>query len=265
MTAGAADAQPPVADADIDQVDLAGVPTERTRAHGSALDRVVVYVHGGGYICGSASGQRAFLAAVARGADAEVYSVDYRLAPEHQHPAAIDDVVAAYGAALELAGGRPVIVGGDSAGGGLAIGAVLELRNRGIALPSAIFVVSPWADMTLTGAVLHTHADLDLMVRVNDLMIMRESYLGAAGDAANPLASPALGDLGGLPPLLVQVGSEEILLGDAQLLVQAATAAGVDARLEVSDGMFHTWSVIAPHLPESQVALDSLTRFIAGA
>lgn len=266
MSAQMAEAQPPVAGTgvDIDAVDLGGVPAERTRPSAARAARVVVYVHGGGYVCGSAGGQRAFLAELARAADAEVLAVEYRLAPEHAHPAAVDDVVAAYVAARELAGDRPVVVGGDSAGGGLAVGAVVAMRERGIALPSAVFALSPWADLTLTGEALLSHAARDVMVRVNDLEMMRSAYL-VGGDPNIATASPALADLAGLPPLRVQVGSEEILVGDAHLLVRRAKEAGVAAELEVADGMFHTFQVLAPHLPESRDAIASLVRFVTAA
>lgn len=264
MSAQMTEAQAPVTDATIDSQQLGGVATERTRAHGVDAGRIVVYVHGGGYVCGSASGQRGFLAALAREAAADVYAVDYRLAPEHPYPAAVDDVVDAYVAAVALSGGRPVIVGGDSAGGGLAVGAVVEMRDRGIALPAAIFALSPWADMTLGSGALNDLADRDVMVRVNDLTEMRTWYLGAR-DPEVPQASPALADLAGLPPMLVQVGADEILLGDSQLLVDRAVAAGIDARIDVADGMFHTYQVLAPQLPESREAIASLARFVVGA
>jgi monoterpene epsilon-lactone hydrolase len=262
MTAQAMATQPAVDDADIDDLVVNGVAVERTRARGVDADRLVVYVHGGGYLCGSAGGQRVFLAALARAAGAEVLAVDYRLAPEHPHPAALDDVVAAYEGALNLADGRPVVVGGDSAGGGLAVGAMLVARDRGIAMPSRLFALSPWADMTLTSSALETHAEKDLMVRANDLRTMRDCYIGSK-DPTIASVSPATADLSGLPPLLVQVGGDEVLVGDARLLVDRAVTSGVEATLDVADGMFHTYQVLAPHLPESQAAIQSLGNFVA--
>jgi acetyl esterase/lipase len=261
MSAQMAAAQPAPQGVDTVRLDVGGVPVERSRPSGIEPGCHVVYVHGGGYVCGSASGQQAFVAALARAAAAEVHAVDYRLAPEHRCPAAIDDVVAVTAAVQAAAGGRPVIVGGDSAGGGLAVAAVLEMRSRGIDLPQGLFALSPWTDMTLTNPCLDDLATRDLMVRTNDLAMMRDCYLGAS-DPAGPAASPGLADLSGLPPMLVQVGGEEVLLGDAQLLVDRAAGDGVRAELEVADGMFHTYQVIAPDLPESQQAIASLARFV---
>ncbi len=263
MSAGMAEAQPPAIGVEITTGEAGGVPVESTRAEGSTPARHVVYVHGGGYICGSAGGQRAFLAALARAADAHVHAVEYRLAPEHACPAAIDDVIAATVAVQAAAGGEPVVVGGDSAGGGLAVAAVLEMRERGLALPNAVFALSPWADMTLGGDTIESLAERDVMVRRNDLQMMRDCYLGE-GDPSHRHVSPALADLSGLPPLLVQVGGDEVLVGDARLLAARATADGVDAELEEADGMFHTFQVLAPDLPESQEAIASLARFVKG-
>ena len=261
MSAQMSALQPPAEGVEIDEIEAGGVPVERTRATDAEPDRHIVYVHGGGYVCGSAGGQRAFLAALARAAGAAVHSVDYRLAPEHPCPAAIDDVVAATVAIQSLADARPVFLGGDSAGGGLAIAAVLEMRERGFDLPAGVFALSPWADMTLAGAAHVELADRDVMVRRNDLAMMRDCYL-AGQDPAGRHASPALADLTGLPPLHVQVGGEEVLLGDAHLLIEAARSHGVRATLHVADGMFHTWQVLAPALPESEDALASLAQFV---
>ena len=264
MSAQMTESQPPATGVDLVVGEAGGVPVERTRARDATPVRHVVYVHGGGYICGSAGGQRAFLAALAQAAEAEVHSVEYRLAPEHPCPAAIDDVVAATVAVQAAAGDEPVIVGGDSAGGGLAVAAVLEMRERGLTLPSAVFALSPWADMTLGGESIDALAERDIMVRRNDLQMMRDHYL-ADGDPSHRHVSPALADLAGLPPLLVQVGGEEVLVGDAQALAERARADGVTTELEIADGMFHTFQVLAPDLPESQEAIASLARFLKGA
>jgi epsilon-lactone hydrolase len=264
ISAQLAEAQPPATGVDISVGEAGGVPVERTRVEGATPVRHVVYVHGGGYVCGSAGGQRAFLAALARAAEAEVHAVEYRLAPEHACPAAVDDVVAATVAVQSTAGDQPVIVGGDSAGGGLAVAAVLEMRERGLALPSAVFALSPWADMTLDGASIEAFGERDIMVRRNDLQMMRECYLGG-GDPSGRHASPGLAVLSGLPPLLVQVGGEEVLVGDARLLAERAAAHGVLTELEIAAGMFHTFQVLSPDLPESQEAIASLARFLKGA
>jgi acetyl esterase/lipase len=262
MTAQTMDMQPPVTDADIADADLGGIAAERTVAHGVTPERVVVYFHGGGFVCGSASGQRVFLAALSRLAAAEVLSVDYRLAPEHPYPAALEDGVAAYAAVLQRDDPRPVIVGGDSAGGGLAVAVVLAAIDRGLAAPTAVFALSPWSDLTLEGDTLASYATRDLMVRAADLQMMRGCYLDGSVDVRAGTVSPAHADLTRLPRLLVQVGGEEVLLGDAELLVERARAAGVEATLEVADGLFHTWPVLAPQLPESRDAIERLAAFV---
>jgi epsilon-lactone hydrolase len=262
MTTQALDAQAPISGADIAAVDLDGVAAEQTISHDASPDRVVVYFHGGGYVCGSASGQRAFLSALSREAGAEVLSIDYRLAPEHPYPAAVDDGVAAYRVALDRAGDRPISVGGDSAGGGLAVAVVLAVGERGLPMPTAVFALSPWTDLTLEGDALDSYESRDVMVRRADLQMMRACYIGDGIDPHIGTVSPAYGTLSRFPRLLVQVGGEEVLIGDAQLLVERARAAGVEATLEISGGMFHTSQVIAPHLPESQTAIASLGSFL---
>ena len=261
MTRQALAAQPDPEEVEVETVQLAGRPAERTHVGGLHPERFLVYAHGGGYLCGSSSLQRLFLAEIAKRTNSDVFAVDYRLAPEHPYPAAIDDVASAYIAAKAMAGGRSVAIGGDSAGGGLALGTVLRLRSQGVELPSAAFAISPWADLTLTSETLVSLGDRDIMVRLVDLQVMRANYLGSA-DPEIAEVSPALADLSGICPLLVQVGSEELLLGDAQRLVERARACGVEAQLEVADGMFHTWPVLAPALPESEIAIKSLTDFL---
>jgi phosphinothricin tripeptide acetyl hydrolase len=221
----------------------------------------VVYLHGGGYVIGSPRSHRHLAAAIGRAARAAVLFPDYRLAPEHPFPAAVDDAVAAYRWLLDRghAPGRTVFAG-DSAGGGLTVAALLAVRERELPLPAAGVCISPWVDLTLSGASYATKAARDPIVTRDGVMEMARAYLGAT-PPTTPLASPLFADLAGLPPLLIQVGSEEVLLDDAVGLAERAKAAGVDATLEIWPGMIHVWHWFLPMLDEAQAAIDTIGAF----
>jgi acetyl esterase/lipase len=243
-------------------VDAGGVPAEWTAAPGARTDRTLVYLHGGGYCLGSVATHRSLVARLSRAARVRVLSVDYRLAPEHPHPAAVEDAVAAlrfaYASGLDPA---RVAVGGDSAGGGLAVAALLALRDRGLPLPAAGVCISPWTDLSASGASVRTRADLDPLVDADDLACLAAAYLGGR-DPRAPLASPLFADLRGLPPLLVHVGTAEILLDDATRLAENARDAGVDVELEVWDDMIHVWHAFADLLPEGVQAIEGIATFL---
>ena len=256
-------AMPTPDDVQLEAVVVGGVPAEWTSVPASRPGRVVVYFHGGGYCIGSVRTHRLLVAGVARAAWARVLSVDYRLAPEHPHPAAVDDAVAVFRALREQ--GIPaasMAFAGDSAGGGLTVAALLALRDAGDALPAAGACLSPWFDLALSGESIRTRAALDPVCSEPMLRMMAEAYL-AGRDARTPLASPLYADLKGLPPLLVQVGTAEILYDDAAAAAARASRAGVEVTFEPWEDMIHVWHAFAMLLPEGQQAIDRVGAYLA--
>jgi phosphinothricin tripeptide acetyl hydrolase len=239
-----------------------GVPAEWIVAEGARDDVAIVYLHGGGYAMGSLNTHRGHCARVSRAARARVLNVDYRLGPEHPHPAAVEDAVAAvrFVWASGVAPGRTAVAG-DSAGGGLTLATLVALRDAGDPAPAAGLCISPWTDLAFTGATLATKAAEDPMVRAPDLRLMADAYLAGA-DPRTPLASPLYADLAGLPPLLVQVGSAEILLDDAVRVAERAREVGVAVELRVWPDMIHVWHAFAELLPEGQQAVDEMAAFL---
>ncbi len=243
-------------------VDAGGVPAEWISAPGADAGTVVYYLHGGGYAIGSINTHREMISRIARAANARALAIDYRLAPEHPFPAAVEDAVAAYRWLLST-GADPerIVIAGDSAGGGLTVATLLALRDAGDPLPAAAVCISPWTDLAITGESMDTKAAVDPMIKKADVMAGAQQYLGGA-DPRNPLASPLYGNLSGLPPLLVQVGGSETLLDDATRLAERAQAAGVGVTLETWEEMIHVWHFFAFILPEAQQAIDRIGQFI---
>lgn len=242
---------------------LGGVPGLRASAPGADADAALLYLHGGAYVIGSATGYRALAGELGRAAGAVAHPVDYRLAPEHRYPAAVDDAVAAYRALLDrgLAPGR-IALAGDSAGAGLALATLVALRDAGDPLPAAALLISPWADLRCEAESLTAKAAEDPSLTAEGLRAMAAIYLGDA-DPGAPLASPAAADLAGLPPLLVQVGSAEILLDDTIAVARAAGIAGAEARLEIWPEMIHVWHAFGFMLPEGREAVAVAGRWLA--
>ena len=242
-------------------VNANGVPAEWIEAAGGATDRWFLFLHGGGYYRGSIAATRATAARIAAATNTRVLSIDYRLAPEHPYPGAIDDAHTAYHWLL-TSGARPArtFVGGISAGGGLTLALLLRLRDAGEPLPAGAVPMSPWTDLTQSGQSFATNAGNDPVISKAYLDRMSALYLGGV-DAQTPYASPLHADLTGLPPLLVQVGSDEVLLDDSGEFVRKATSSGVDVNYEVWPQMFHGWHGSAHILDDAQRAIEHIGTF----
>ena len=255
---------PAPAEAEVTPVTVAGRPAEWVVASGSSADRAVLYLHGGGYVIGSCDTHRNLAYNLSAASKARVLLLDYRLAPESPFPAAVEDAVAAYCWLLDegFAPGR-LSIGGDSAGGGLTVAALVALRYRGQPMPAAGLCLSPWVDMEGVGASMTAKADEDPTLNHEVLLWFSERYLAGA-DARAPLAAPIYADLAGLPPLLVQVGTAEVLLDDSLRLAECARAAGVDVSLDVAHEMMHVWHLFEPVLDEAGEAIARAGAFLRG-
>jgi epsilon-lactone hydrolase len=243
-------------------VDAGGVPAEWVAAAGVSGDRVLMYLHGGAYQIGSPATLRHLIGLLSDAARARVLSVDYRLAPEHPFPAAVNDTLTAYRWLLAN-GADParIAIAGDSAGGGLTLGALVALRDAGDSLPAAAVAMSPWTDLALTGESLRTRAEADIMLRPAGMRETADTYL-AGQDPRHPYASPLYADLRGLPPLLIQVGDAEVILDDSTRFAARASDAGVDVTLEVWDEMPHVWHAFAGLLPEADQAVARIGSWL---
>ncbi|OUS17116.1 alpha/beta hydrolase [Gammaproteobacteria bacterium 50_400_T64] len=241
---------------------VGGVSGEWQQATLGSADNVILYLHGGAYVIGSPASHRDMVGAIADAAQARAFIVDYRLAPETLFPGAVDDAVAAYKGLLENGEkAEKIIIAGDSAGGGLTMATLVALRDEGIELPAAAVCLSPWADLTLSGDSMIVKDKVDAMLGRDSLSWFGGLYL-AGQDASDPKASPIFADLSGLPPLLIQVGSQEVLLDDAIRLNKVAKKAGVDVSLEVWDGQMHVWQLMAAIVPEGKHAIQVIGTFI---
>lgn len=243
-------------------VTAGGVPAEWITTPGIDDRYVHIHLHGGAYFIGSVKTFRDLIARVGRAAGMRSLGIDYRLAPEHPFPAALEDAVCAY--RWLLAEGYPpqnIIMVGDSSGGGLALSTLVKLRDEGSPLPAGLVCLSPWTDLALTGDSYKTKAKVD---PINKLSYMKFSGPLYAGDydLTNPQISPLYADLSGLPPLLIQVGTEETLLDDSTRLAARAKASGVDVTLEIWEGMVHVFQSNAMILPEARRAIEKIGQFM---
>jgi acetyl esterase/lipase len=223
----------------------------------------IVHFHGGGYVLGSPATTRPITAGLARHTGLPVLVPDYRLAPESPFPAAIDDAVAVYHWLVEQ-GCEPgrVVVSGDSAGGGIALALLITLRDRGLPLPAGAIGISPFVDLTLSSPSIDANEGKDPQVTRPFLASAVQHYLAGGEDPKTPLASPVFADLSGLPPILLQVGGDELLLDDSLRLAASAEGAGVDVTVERWDGLMHVWHQMAPRLPEAEAALASAAGWV---
>ncbi len=243
-------------------VEAGRVPGEWITTPEAVGERVLFYLHGGGYVKCSINTHREMISRLSRAARAKVLAINYRLAPENPFPAAVADATTAY-RWLVSTGVEParVVVAGDSAGGGLTVATLVALRDAGDPLPAAGVCISPWVDMEGLGESMTTKAEIDPMVAWDMLAEMGKMYLSGA-DPHTPLAAPIYADLRGLPPLLIQVGTAEVLLDDSTRLAERARLVGVDVTLEPWEDMIHVWHFFAFMLPEGQQAIDRIGEFV---
>ena len=243
-------------------INVGGVSADQVITPASRPNRHVLYLHGGGYRLGAPSTYRHLTWRIASAAQAQVLVIDYRLAPENPFPAALEDAVSYYCWLLaEGADARQIVVIGDSAGGGLALALLLKLRDSSLPRPAAAVVLSPWTDLALTGASLTLNAKLDAIVEAEDAPIFAADYL-AGTDPRHPYASPLYGDPTGLPPTLIQVGSEEVLRDDAVRMAEKMQRAHCQAELQIWPRMPHVWHFLAPILPEAREAIAEISKFV---
>src|SRR5712692_3028856 len=244
------------------RTELGGVPAVRVATPASRPDRHILFLHGGGYVSGSPELYRHITWRIAAATRARLVAIDYRLAPEHPFPAALDDAFAAWRALLaEGADPRRAALMGDSAGGGLALALSLRLRDEGGAMPASLVALSPWTDLALSGEALCRSAAADPMQGAAIAARFAGCYLAGA-DPHHPYASPLYGDPAGLPPTLIQVGSDEILRDDAVRMAERMRVAGCEVALEIWPRMPHVWHVFAPMIPEALRAIARIGAFI---
>ncbi len=243
-------------------VDAGGAPAILVVTRASRRDRHILYLHGGGFVTGSSSLYRHLTWRLATAGRARLLSVDYRLAPEHPFPAALEDAVAAYRWLLaDGADSRRIAVMGDSAGGNLAFAMLLKARDEGLPLPAAAVGLSPWLDLALASPSFRLNAEADPILNADEAPSLVEYYLAGA-DPRMPYASPLYGDPAGLPPTLLQVGSDEILRDDSVRMAEKLRAAGCHVELEVWPRMPHVWHLFAPVLPEARRAIERIGTFL---
>ena len=223
--------------------------------------RVILYLHGGAFFMGSPASYRNRAMRLSYRCQAEVFVPDYRLAPEHQYPAALHDAFAAWSFVKALRPHAAIFVAGDSAGGGLSLSLLVRLRDSGLVMPNGSFQLSPWTDLTVSGSSVDGNYGRDLWFTRKHLEVWARYYVDQA-DARSPYVSPVFADLSGLPPLLLLVGEDELLLDDALRVRDAATSVGIDVRVLIGKGMQHDWPLTLPWLDESKLAWNTIRRFV---
>lgn len=246
----------------ITHVDMGGIPGSLVTPDEVKGDRTLFYIHGGGYFSGSPSAYHGIAGHFAKMLGTRVYLPDYRLAPEHQFPAALDDTLAAYRWLVDHVGDvRNIVFAGDSAGGTMVVSVMVKARNSAIPLPASGVAISPWANLEMTGASYTNREGIDLLCTREALALMARSALGSTLPN-DPDASPVFADVRGLPPILVQIGESEVMLSDAIRLATHLAENRVRTSLEVWPGMFHVWPMFASILPEGMQALESACVFL---
>jgi acetyl esterase/lipase len=222
----------------------------------------ILYIHGGGFVACSAASHRPITASIVRRTSTALFSANYRLAPEQPFPAALDDVIATYEWLVRSTSGSPIALAGDSAGGGLVLSLAIHARDAGLPAPACLVGFSPWTDLAGTGASLRANDGRDAMFRPENIPQFASVYLNGAR-ADDPRASPLYAPLHGLPPMLLQVGSTELLLDDSRRVHDRVLAAGGSSQLAVYDNVHHVWQMTTPFVPEARSALGEAAAFIS--
>jgi epsilon-lactone hydrolase len=254
---------PAATDVKLEPVDLGGVPGEWSSVAGSDASRVLMFFHGGGYCSGSIRSHRRLVTEAGRSAGIRTLAVGYRLAPEHPFPAAMDDALTAWHFLRQQGiAARHIAIGGDSAGGGLAVALNNRLRDADEELPGCVWLVSPWTDLTMSGSTLITKDNVDPIIHKGYLGELADAYVPPGMGRKDPRVSPLYADLKGLPPMLVQVGSAETLLEDATRFAAAAGAADVSVTLEIWPHMIHAWPMWNAGLKPGRSALAHAGAFM---
>lgn len=240
-----------------------GLYAEWLRPKKAANNKVLLYLHGGAYLVGSCRTHRQLVSHIARAAGINALVPEYRLAPEHPFPAAIEDAIAVYG--WLLASGydsADIFIAGDSAGGGLTVATLLSLRHAGMPMPAAVVLLSPFLDITASGESAITRADQDPWFDAKDVHIVADNYCGAGADLKNPLISPVFANVAGLPPALIQVGDDEILLSDSTRFADKMKDAGLDVEIEIWPEMWHVFQLFIGKMPESRRAINRIGEYM---
>ena len=244
-------------------VSVGGIDGEWMSPADAPQHKAILYFHGGGFRLGSVTSHRDLIAQIAVASGCRVLAINYRLAPEHRFPAALDDALAGYDWMLRKGlKSANIAFAGDSAGGNLALAAMLALRESKRPLPVAAVLMSPWTDLAATGASYVSRAEADPIHQRPMILALAKNYLGGQGDPRDPLASPLYADVSGLPPLLIQVGDRETVLDDSVMLADKARAAGVEVDLQVWDGMIHVFQMFGAEIPEAHRAIAEIGRFV---
>ena len=247
----------------VEQTQIAGVDVDWLRPKNARKDKVLLYLHGGAYVIGSPRTHRQLVSHTARAAGVVAVLPDYRLAPEHPFPAGLDDCVAVYRGLLE-AGFKPedIIIAGDSAGGGLSVATLLLLRHAGVPMPAAAVLLSPFLDVTGSGESARTRGDRDPWFDIADLQVVTRYYCPDESQWRDPLVSPVFANVAGLPPMLIQVGDDEILLSDSTRLAQKLEAEGIEVQLEIWPHMWHVFQMFIRKMPESRAAVVKIAEYV---
>lgn len=236
---------------------------EWLRPKDPAPGKVLLYIHGGAYVVGSCRTHRQMVSHIARAARINALVPQYRLAPEHPFPAAIDDLVGVYRSLLDDGfKSGDIFVAGDSAGGGLTVATLLSLRHAGLPMPAAVVLLSPYLDVTASGESATTRAEQDPYFDAQDMSVVVDNYCGGEADLRNPLISPVFANVAGLPPTLIQVGDDEILLSDSTRFAEKMKEAGLNVELEIWPNMWHVFQLFIGKMPESRRAINRIGAYL---